>query len=247
MKTKKIGVIIPAAGQGKRMKADTSKQYIEVEGKPILAYTIEKFQQSSLVDEIVIVVGQNEVEYVEKYIKNRYNFTKIKSIIKGGKERQDSVFEGLKVLSQDIDIVLIHDGVRPLIRIESIDFIIEETIKYKACILGVNVKDTIKVIDEYKNVVNTPDRNQLYAIQTPQAFQKELILLAYKESMKDGFRGTDDSTLVERYTDTKVKIVEGSYMNIKITTPEDFIFFKEYMNCSAKNTTNAKIKGKFLL
>lgn len=235
-KTKKIGVIIPAAGQGKRMKTDVSKQYIEINGKPIIAYTIEKFQNSNMVDEIILVVGENEVEYVEKYIKNRYNFTKIKSIVSGGKDRQDSVYEGLKVLSEDIDIVLIHDGVRPMISVELINSIVEETIKYKACILGVNTKDTIKVIDEYKNVVNTPDRSRLYNIQTPQAFDKELILQAYKKSIHEGFRGTDDAMLIEHFTDTKVKVVEGSYMNIKITTPEDFQFFKEHINYTSKDT-----------
>ncbi|PKM50107.1 MAG: 2-C-methyl-D-erythritol 4-phosphate cytidylyltransferase [Firmicutes bacterium HGW-Firmicutes-7] len=232
-KSKKIGVIIAAAGQGKRMKNDVSKQYIEIDGKPIVAYTIEKFQKSNLVDEIILVVGENEIGYIEKYIKNRYNFTKVKSIVSGGKDRQDSVFEGIKVLSDDVDIILVHDGVRPMIDVEAIDYIIEETIKYKACIFGVNAKDTIKVVDEYKNVADTPDRNLLYAIQTPQAFEKGLLLNAYKRSMKEGFRGTDDSMLVERFTDIKVKVVEGSYMNIKITTPEDLQFFKEYMNCGS--------------
>lgn len=226
---KKIGVIIPAAGKGKRMSSDVSKQYIEINKKPILAYTIEIFQNLRSIDEIILIVGKREVEYVEKYIKNRYGFTKIKAIVAGGKERQDSVYEGLKALSSSIDIVLIHDGVRPIIRNDEIEKIIEETKKHKACIIGTKVKDTIKIVSEEGKVISTPDRNQLYAIQTPQAFDKKLIIDAYKKGNAEGFSATDDSMLVEAYTSVKVKVIEGNDMNIKITTPNDFLFFKEYI------------------
>lgn len=226
---KKVTVIIPAAGHGKRMKNDVSKQYIEIDGKPIVAYTLEKFQNSKCIDEIILVVGEDEVGYVEKYIKNRYEFSKITNIVIGGKERQDSVYEGLKSMSEDTDIVLIHDAVRPLISLEAIEKIVEETVKLKACIFGVKVKDTIKVVDEWGNVVDTPDRNQLYAIQTPQAFEKTLICEAYKKGIREGFRATDDSMFVEKYSEIKVKVVEGNYANIKITTPEDFQIVKESM------------------
>ncbi len=228
-KQKKVAVIIPAAGHGKRMKSDVSKQYIEIEGKPILAYTIEKFQECMRIDEIILVVGEEEVGYVEKYIKTRYGLSKIKHIISGGKERQDSVYEGLKIIDESIDIVLIHDAVRPLITIDAIEAIILKTIVFEACILGVKVKDTIKVVDENGNIVTTPDRNQLYAIQTPQAFERALIQEAYKKGAKAGFKATDDSMLVEQFTDIKVKVIEGSYSNIKITTQEDFQMVKELM------------------
>lgn len=228
-KRNRIGVIIPAAGQGRRMKADVSKQYIEVAGKPILAFTIEKFQELDLIDDIILVVGENELEYAEKYIKNRYGFTKITNIVSGGSNRQDSVFEGLKVLDESIEIVLIHDGVRPLIDHDSIKKIIEETVKYKACVLAVQVKDTIKVVDDKGNVIETPNRNQLYCVQTPQAFDRALIIEAYHKGLLNDYKVTDDAMMVEQFTSTKVKIVEGNYNNIKITTPEDFQIFKEYI------------------
>lgn len=226
---KKIGVIIPAAGKGKRMSNNVSKQYIEINKKPIIAYTIEKFQNSSSVDDIILIVGKGEEEYVEKYIKNRYGFTKIKAIVKGGKERQDSVYEGLKVLDNDVDIVLIHDGVRPMISNNEIERVIEETIKHKACVLGVKVKDTIKVVNEQGEVIKTPDRNHLYAIQTPQAFDRKIITDAYKKGIKENFTATDDSMFVEEFTSVKVKVIEGNDTNIKITTPNDFKIFKEYI------------------
>lgn len=231
-KLKKISVIIPAAGQGKRMKAGVSKQYIELYGKPILAFTLEKFQNTKCINDIILVVGKDEVDYVEKYIKNGYGFTKIKAIVQGGKERQDSVYEGLKAMDQDTDIVLIHDAVRPMIEIEDIERIVDETMKYKACIFGVKVKDTIKVIDEHCNIKNTLDRSKLYAIQTPQAFDKDVILSAYKKAMSEDFFGTDDAMLVEQFSNIKVKLIEGSYSNIKITTQEDFKAFKDFVQSS---------------
>lgn len=226
----KVAVIIPAAGVGKRMRNDVSKQYIEIEGKPILAYTINQFQLSNNIDEIILVVGEDEIGYAEKYIKNRYGFSKITQIIKGGKERQDSVYEGLKCLDDSIDIVLVHDAVRPMISIEAIDLIIESTKKFEACIYGVKVKDTIKIINENENVVTTPNRNYLISVQTPQAFKRSLLLKAYQKGIEEGFFATDDSMLVEAFTNVGVKVLEGSYDNIKITTPEDLQIIKQLIN-----------------
>lgn len=229
-KNKRIGVIIPAAGQGRRMNSDVSKQYIEIDGKPIIVFTLEKFQELSWIDDIILVVGENEIDYAQKYIKNKYGFTKISKVILGGGDRQDSVYEGLKAMDEKNDIVLIHDGVRPMIDSDTIKKIIEETYKHKACVLGVNVKDTIKIIDEKGFVKETPNRNQLYAIQTPQAFERALILSAYKRGHDESFKATDDAMLIEQFTTIKVKIVEGSYSNFKITTPEDIRLFKDYNN-----------------
>lgn len=231
---KRIGVIIPAAGQGKRMQSSVSKQYIEIEGKPIVAFTVEKFQELDCIDEIILVVGEKEIEHVEEHIKNKYDLSKVSRIVAGGNDRQDSVFEGLKSLDEKVDVVLIHDGVRPMIDEDSIKKIIEETIKYKACILGVNVKDTIKVIDENGYVQDTPNRSQLYAVQTPQAFDRVLIMEAYKKAYSEHYKATDDAMMVEKFTQTKVKIVEGSYSNIKITTPEDIKIFKEFSKSNKK-------------
>lgn len=229
-KNKRIGVIIPAAGQGKRMKSDVSKQYIEIDSKPILVFTLEKFQELSWIDDIILVVGENEIEYAKKYIKNKYGFTKITEVISGGTDRQDSVYEGLKILNEKVEIVLIHDGVRPMIDSDLIKKIIVETNQHKACVLGVNVKDTIKRVDDKGYVVETPSRNHLYAIQTPQAFERTLILSAYKEGYAMNFKATDDAMLIEQFTTTKVKVVEGSYSNIKITTLEDISMFKDYIS-----------------
>lgn len=225
-----ISVVIPAAGHGKRMKTGVSKQYIEIDGMPILAITVSKFQKADFIDEIVLAVGEEEIGYVEKYIKERYGFDKIKKIVVGGKERQDSVFEGLKAVSNETDIIMIHDAVRPLIKEKDILRIVEETIRHDACVLGVRVKDTIKEVDDNKNVVTTPNRSRLFAIQTPQAFKKSLIYDAYLQGIENEFEATDDAMLVEKYSKTQVRVVEGSYDNIKITTPEDLILLKEYIS-----------------
>jgi 2-C-methyl-D-erythritol 4-phosphate cytidylyltransferase len=218
---KVISVVIPAAGQGKRMQADVSKQYIEIDKKPILAYTIEKFEKEPLIDEIIVVVGKEEKGYTQKYIKDCYDFEKVSQIVAGGKERQDSVYQGLLAIRPDAEYVLIHDGARPFITSKDIENVIIETVQYRACVLGVKVKDTIKIVDQSKNVVRTPDRSSLYSIQTPQAFEKELIIDAYKKGVNEGISVTDDSMLVERYSNVKVKIVDGSDSNFKITTPHD--------------------------
>ncbi len=221
----KMGVIIVAAGQGRRMASNVSKQFIEVDNKPILAYTVEKFQNHEWIDEIVLVVGSEEIEFANSSIKEQYNFTKINKIISGGYERQDSVFKGIEALSDDIDYVLIHDGVRPFVEESSISSIIEEVCVYKACILGVKVKDTIKMAD-YEGFINkTPNRDLMFAAQTPQAFDKKLIYKAYLEGIKEKSYVTDDAMMVEKYTDVRIKITNGSYGNIKITTIEDMSAF----------------------
>ncbi|WP_193774561.1 2-C-methyl-D-erythritol 4-phosphate cytidylyltransferase [Vallitalea guaymasensis] len=223
-------VIIPAAGKGKRMKNDKSKQYIELDGKPILAYTIDAFEKCNEIQNIILVVGKDEVDYCRKEIVEKYNYQKIIAILEGGKERQDSVYEGIKKVPEDSDIVLIHDGARPFIGAEQIKQTIDDGIKYGACVLGVKVKDTIKIVDDDNNIVDTPNRNNLWAIQTPQTFKKELIALAYQKAQNDNYCATDDSMLVEKYLDIKIKIVEGLYSNIKITTIEDLIIAKNFID-----------------
>lgn len=230
MNNVKCTVIIPAAGKGKRMKNDKSKQYIELDGKPILAYTIDVFEKCNEIQNIILVVGKDEVDYCRKEIVEKYNYQKIIGILEGGKERQDSVYEGIKKVPEDSDIVLIHDGARPFIGAEQIKQTIDDGIKYGACVLGVKVKDTIKVVDDDNNIVDTPNRNNLWAIQTPQTFKKELIALAYQKAQNDNYCATDDSMLVEKYLDIKIKIVEGLYSNIKITTIEDLIIAKNFID-----------------
>nr|WP_317333789.1 2-C-methyl-D-erythritol 4-phosphate cytidylyltransferase [uncultured Romboutsia sp.] len=213
------GVVIVAAGTGSRMNMGINKQFIKLEGKEIIAYTIEKFYNNSNIEDIVVVVKENESEFFKKEILGKYNFRNIK-IAYGGKERQDSVYNGLKLLDEKCDIVLIHDGARPFISDKIIDNCIEKAKEHKAIVVGVPVKDTIKVIDNDKNIVDTPNRSVLWAVQTPQTFDYNILIDAYKDAFKNGFYGTDDAMLVER-VGYKVKVVEGSYNNIKITTQED--------------------------
>lgn len=213
------GVVIVAAGTGSRMNMGINKQFIKLEGKEIIAYTIEKFYNNSNIEDIVVVVKEDESEFFKKEILDKYNFKNIK-IAYGGKERQDSVYNGLKSLDEKCDVVLIHDGARPFVSDKIIDNCIEEAKEYKAIVVGVPVKDTIKVIDSDKNIVDTPNRSVLWAVQTPQTFDYNILIDAYKDAFKSGFYGTDDAMLVERIG-YKVKMVEGSYNNIKITTQED--------------------------
>ena len=213
------GVVIVAAGTGSRMKMGINKQFIKLEGKEIIAYTIEKFYNNSNIEDIVVVVKEDESEFFKKEIIDKYNFKNIK-IAYGGKERQDSVYNGLKLLDKKCDVVLIHDGARPFVSDKIIYNCIEEVKEHKAIVVGVPVKDTIKIIDNDKNIVDTPNRSVLWAVQTPQTFDYNILIDAYKDAYKSGFYGTDDAMLVERIG-YKVKMVEGSYNNIKITTQED--------------------------
>lgn len=213
------GVVIVAAGTGSRMNMGINKQFIKLEGKEIIAYTIEKFYNNSNIEDIVVVVKEDESEFFKKEILDKYNFKNIK-IAYGGKERQDSVYNGLKSLDKKCDVVLIHDGARPFVSDKIIDNCIEEVKEHKAIVVGVPVKDTIKIIDNDKNIVDTPNRSVLWAVQTPQTFDYNILIDAYKDAFKSGFYGTDDAMLVERIG-YKVKMVEGSYNNIKITTQED--------------------------
>ena len=213
------GVVIVAAGTGSRMNMGINKQFIKLEGKEIIAYPIEKFYNNSNIEDIVVVVKEDESEFFKKEILDKYNFKNVK-IAYGGKERQDSVYNGLKLLDEKCDVVLIHDGARPFVSDKIIDKSIEEAKEHKAIVVGVPVKDTIKVIDNDKNIVDTPNRSVLWAVQTPQTFDYNILIDAYKDAFKNKFYGTDDAMLVERIG-YKVKMLEGSYNNIKITTQED--------------------------
>lgn len=222
------GVVIVAAGTGSRMNMGINKQFIKLEGKEVIVYTIEKFYNNHNIDDIVVVVKESEAEFFKKEIIEKYNFKNIK-IAYGGKERQDSVYNGLKLLDEKCDVVLIHDGARPFVSNKTIDTCIEEAKEHKAIVVGVPVKDTIKVIDDSNNIVDTPNRSVLWAVQTPQTFDYNILLNAYEDAFESGFYGTDDAMLVERIGH-KVKMVEGSYNNIKITTKEDLNIGSQILN-----------------
>ncbi|AGB40173.1 2-C-methyl-D-erythritol 4-phosphate cytidylyltransferase [Halobacteroides halobius DSM 5150] len=216
----KVSVVIPAAGQGKRMKADKNKQFLLLDGMPILAHTIDKFEQVDLIEEIIVVAQKDEIDYCKNKIIDEYNFTKVNKIITGGATRQESVYNGLQAVSQDTDYILTHDGARPLLTTELIRHIITKVKQYKAVLTAVPVKDTIKVVNQDEMVINTPDRSKLVAVQTPQAFVKDLIIKAYQQAAKNNIVGTDSASLVENLGKS-VKVIRGSYENIKVTTPED--------------------------
>lgn len=213
-------VIIVAAGVGKRMGGKVAKQYLELKGKPILYYTLNAFNQIDEINEIIVVTGENDIDYVQNEIINKYNIKKVTKVVVGGSERQYSVYNGLKAVNTNTKVVLIHDGVRPFIQARDIKRLIEEIKTIKACLLGVKVKDTIKICDDKGYIRETPDRSLLWQAQTPQGFLYDIILKAHLQAQSENFLGTDDAMLVERLG-YKIKMVEGSYTNIKITTPED--------------------------
>jgi 2-C-methyl-D-erythritol 4-phosphate cytidylyltransferase len=214
----KVSVIIPAAGTGSRMQSSCHKQFIELNGKPIILHTLEKFESSSLVDDVVVVTGEEDIESVQELTKK---LSKIKNIICGGQQRQDSVWNGLqKLTSQNTDIVIIHDAVRPFVTQKLIHSVVTAALKNGAAVAGVLPKETIKLTDQNSLVRFTPSRETLRIVQTPQAFQFDLLYRSFEQAIKDKFYGTDDASLVERLG-TNVLVVEGEYNNIKITTPED--------------------------
>lgn len=219
--------VIVAAGKGKRMGTEISKQFLPLCGKEILAHTVEAFEKAENIRDIVLVTGEESLQDV-KDMTLEYGWKKVTAIIAGGKERQDSVWNGLQAVSEDTDIVLIHDGVRPFVTEEILDLSIETALEMGGCVAGVPAKDTIKVCDSENIAVTTPDRSTLWQIQTPQTFRKSLIMRAYEQARKDGFMGTDDASLAE-YSGSPVKVIMGSYRNIKITTKEDLIIGEAFL------------------
>ncbi len=227
--------IIPAAGQGKRMKSDIKKQYIEINGKPILYYTLEVFQKCKLIDGIILVVNKDELTYCQQAFVENFKFSKVINIVEGGKERQNSVYNGLKAVDQLIkngeistcNTVSIHDAARPMVSSNIIESCILEAEKYGAACSAVKVKDTIKVVDDLGFVNKTLDRSTLWSIHTPQTFEFNVIYEAHRVAEETNFLGTDDCSLVE-HIGKQVKIVEGDYKNIKVTTPEDIEIVKLY-------------------
>lgn len=228
MEKQKYAAIVLAAGSGKRMNSQVHKQYLIIQDRPVLYYSLKAFEDSA-VDEIVLVVGKGEEEFCRKEIVDKYGISKVKAIVEGGKERYHSVFEGLKQTS-DADYVLIHDGARPFVNQDIIRRCMQEVQKYQACVVGMPVKDTIKIADEEGYAKQTPDRKNVWMIQTPQTFSYALIYEAYEEMLKtEDTAITDDAMVLERIKGKKSKLIEGSYRNIKITTPEDLLIANIYL------------------
>jgi 2-C-methyl-D-erythritol 4-phosphate cytidylyltransferase len=222
----KVSALILSAGQGKRIGGRVSKQFLEINGRPLLAYTLDQFQSHPLIDNMIVVTQEEFIDYCRQKIINKYGFAKVTKIVSGGKERQDSVYQGLLALAEDIEWVVVHDGVRPLVSTPVITDVLRAAFEKGAAIVGVPAKDTIKVVKDDFMVQETPPRKALWQIQTPQVFKKEVLVKAYQEAQAAGWVGTDDASLVERLG-VPVFVVQGDYDNLKITTPEDLVYLRE--------------------
>ncbi len=225
-----VGVIV-AAGKGSRFGGDIPKQFTEVGGHPLLFYSL-KVMQESFLDEIVVVTGEDWIDYVQKELAEKFSFSKVTAVVKGGKERFDSVVAGLRAIKDPTEVyAYIHDGARPLLSQEILNRVKDGLETGDAVVVGVPSKDTVKIVDEGDRVINTPQRSRVWLAQTPQAFKASELLDAYIEAaLSEALGGgnlsafTDDASVMERCGQRRVKMVMGDYSNIKVTTPEDIEF-----------------------
>lgn len=235
----KFAAIVLAAGKGTRMNSDVHKQYMNLAGKPVIYYSLRAFSDSP-VDEIVLVTGVGEQEHCRRGLIQKYHFTKVTHIVEGGAQRYHSVYQGLKECLH-ADYVMIHDGARPFVTQDIICRAMEDAPRSRANIVAVPVKDTIKMTDEKNWVTDTPRRDQLWAVQTPQTFETKLLRNAYEAMMKQEDADiTDDAMVMERYGGHRVHVIMGDYRNIKITTPEDLLIGEIF--ASEKNNENSNKK-----
>ena len=218
----RVVALIPAAGQGRRMGAEKPKAFLPLGGLPILAHTLQKFEDCPLVDEVLPLVPPGETLGWAEEIVLRSGLKKVLRIVPGGQERQESVYRGLQAVQGKADWVLIHDAVRPFVPQALIQQALSETFQWKAVVVALPANETIKEVSAEMAVVRTVDRRRLWMTQTPQSFEFPMILRAHEEARKAGFRGTDDASLVERQG-IPVRILQGSRFNMKITTPEDLV------------------------
>lgn len=228
----KCTAIVLAAGKGRRMNTEVQKQFLEIKGHPVIYYSLKCFQESPLIDEIILVTGKESISYCQKEIIDKYSLSKVKKVTAGGKERYDSVYEGLLACT-DTQYVMIHDGARPFVTQEILERGMEGVLKHKACVIGMPSKDTVKLAGEDGCILDTPDRRSVWTIQTPQIFEYSLIKKAYDiMRLADMSSVTDDAMVVERAVSHKVALVQGSYQNIKITTPEDLLIAEVFLKNS---------------
>lgn len=210
MKKKPCTAIVLSAGQGKRMGAGIQKQYIQLQGKPIVYYALETFQKSEIIDEIIMVVGEGQEEFCRQDIVEQYGLNKVSKIVEGGAERYHSVRNGLQEIEHD-GYVFIHDGARPFVTEEIIERVYDAVCEYDACVVGMPVKDTIKIVDEEGYTKETPNRRFVWQVQTPQVFDCALVKEAYAKLMQsDNTQITDDTMVVETMLGKKSKLVEGA-------------------------------------
>ncbi len=225
-----VGAVIVGAGEGKRFGPNGRKQFAKVNGRPLMAYTIEAFEKSEVVDEIVLVVPPESTQWVREEIVEPLRFKKVRSVVPGGDSRQQSVLNGLKALSPGTEKVIIHDAVRPLVGEPVIKRVVDAARKTGAAITAVPAKDTVKEV-ESGDVIGTLDRRLIWLAQTPQCFGYDVIMGAHKQATSDNFEATDDAALVEKYG-SKVVVAVGSYANLKVTSPEDLPLLEYFLKQS---------------
>jgi len=226
--TEKVTAIVLAAGKGARMNSDIPKQYLTLLGKPVLFYSLQAFEKSN-VDEVILVTGRGEQEYCQKEIIEKYQLKKVTHIVEGGAERYHSVLCGLRA-AEGAAYVLIHDGARPLVSSDVINCAIDTVKETGACVVGMPVKDTVQLVDSNEVICSTPDRRYTWIAQTPQCFTYELALSSYNKAIEIGDKTiTDDAMVVQRYGEARVRMLEGGYENIKVTTPEDIIVAEAFL------------------
>lgn len=233
MSEKSVAVVL-SAGRGKRMGSAVQKQYLLIKGKPVIYYSLRTFQECPFIDEIVLVTGKEDREYCRTEIVEKYHFSKVSRIVSGGAERYHSVYNGLQAV-WDCKTVYIHDGARPFIDGEILRRAQDAVKTYGACVVGMPVKDTIKISDDQGFSDSTPERSRVWQVQTPQVFDFSLVKEAYEKLMEElrndpELSVTDDAMVVERESEVRVKLVEGSYTNIKITTPEDLKLAEAFLS-----------------
>ena len=229
----KVIALVPAAGMGKRMGAEINKQYLLLAGKPILAHTLQVFENAPFVDDVYVIIPAAEIPFCREQVVERYGLTKVRRIVAGGAERQHSVMNGLQALdgSGDDDVVLIHDGVRPFVPPRVLERAAEVARRHDGALVAVPAKDTIKVVVD-GIIKGTPPREELWLAQTPQAFRYPVIRAAHEIAAAENYLGTDDASLVERMG-KDIHVVVGDYRNIKITTPEDLILAEAFLREAA--------------
>ncbi len=233
MDERNIAVIL-AAGQGRRMQTNQKKQFLLLEDKPVLYYSLRTFEQTECITDIIVVAGCGEEAYVQSEIVERFQFSKVRAVVEGGKERYHSVYNGLQAITKLLldtkcrCYVWIHDAARPFIDKDILYRVLACVREEKACVVGMPAKDTVKIADESGYIRTTPNRNSVWIIQTPQVFECGLVNQAYTKLMEEentlqerGIVVTDDAMVVETFTNIKIKLIEGDYKNLKITTPED--------------------------
>lgn len=217
---KNLRVVIAAAGLGSRMNSKLNKQYMLIKGRPVLAYALDAFENFDAVDSMVVVANSADIEYCKNAIVKKYGYQKVIGVISGGKERQDSVWSGLRTFENHTGLVAIHDGARPLLTKQLLVDLLSAAERWDAAVPGVPARDTLKKVDEKGFIVDTLDRSRIVAVQTPQVFNFEMLWKAFQMAYAEGIYGTDDASLFERYIG-RVKIVKSDNRNLKITTPED--------------------------